>query len=106
MKSCATRSINTLDIGMLLTGADDDMLRFAKNYAVNLGMAFQLQDDLMDMNEDLKTGQNSLITWYIQQKGLSEKQSKQFAQESIETYFAKAEEAIFDHNKTGEEIKK
>lgn len=35
-----------LVIGMLLAGADDDMLQFAHDYATPLGMAFQLHDHL------------------------------------------------------------
>ena len=104
LKTANYSFVRPLRLGMLLAGADEESLEFAKDYATNIGMAFQLQDDIADLEEDIKTGQNSLPAWYVQQKDLSEKQSKELAEQQIDDYFVKAEDALFDYNKTSEEI--
>lgn len=41
-------------IGALVADANDDVITALKNYALNLGLAFQIQDDLLDMTADEK----------------------------------------------------
>jgi len=41
-------------IGGLIAKADDNAMRILKNYGKNLGMAFQIQDDLLDITADEK----------------------------------------------------
>lgn len=41
--------------GAILAGADDDMLSAAAAYAENIGLAFQMVDDVLDVTSDIET---------------------------------------------------
>ena len=41
--------------GAILSGASDDVVRNMKNWGLNLGLCFQLMDDLIDITGDTKT---------------------------------------------------
>ncbi|MGK9369573.1 polyprenyl synthetase family protein [Melioribacter sp. Ez-97] len=53
-KTAALLTVCT-EIGGLIAGADYNVVRILKNYGKNLGMAFQIQDDLLDIIADEKT---------------------------------------------------
>ena len=42
-------------MGCIAAGADDKKLGFAESYAENIGLAFQITDDILDMTSDTKT---------------------------------------------------
>lgn len=42
------------EIGAIIAGADDDTILTAANYALNLGQAFQIVDDILDIEGDEK----------------------------------------------------
>jgi geranylgeranyl diphosphate synthase type I len=129
LKSAQYSFFRPLYIGMLLAGADAKA--FAEEYAINLGMGFQLQDDIADHLTDIKDGQPTLISWYMFNvaplserkefelyfsKEWSEEEEEKltailedsgalsFAQESMEEYFLKAEDAIFAYDKHDEAV--
>jgi geranylgeranyl diphosphate synthase type I len=131
LKSAHYSFFRPLYIGMVLAGADPDIKQFAEEYATSLGLAFQLVDDINDAVEDIKTGQQTLIVWYmrnqatvadrerfnqcIDQQWTDEDERKllnileqsgaiAFAEEKTEEYFLAAEDAVFNHDRTGEEI--
>jgi geranylgeranyl diphosphate synthase type I len=131
LKSARYSFFHPLYMGMMLAGADPEMRFFAEEYAVNLGMAFQLQDDMTDCVEDIKMGQQTLLSWYMFNEATEEEcndfikyfgivwpdeEEKKllkvlehsgalsFAREKIEEYYLQAQDAIFNHDKTGEEI--
>jgi geranylgeranyl pyrophosphate synthase len=131
LKSARYSFFHPLYMGMMLAGADPEMRFFAEEYAVNLGMAFQLQDDMTDCAEDVKRTQQTLISWYMFNEATEDEcnefktyfgnersveQEKQlvkllersgafsFASEKIEDYYLQAEDAIFNHDKTGEDV--
>lgn len=41
--------------GAILGGADDDTVKYISEFAINLGIAFQIKDDLLDVYGDSKT---------------------------------------------------
>ncbi len=132
LKSAHYSFFRPLYIGMVLAGADSDTKDFAEEYAVGLGMAFQLQDDIADYVTDTQEGQQTLLSWYIRNEASEEYRSQfagciatddwseedekklvkilkesgalSFAEEKVEEYFLQAEDAIFNHDKNGEEI--
>ncbi len=132
LKSARYSFFHPLYIGMLLAGADEELKEFAEDYAVNLGMAFQLRDDIADLSSDIADGQQTLLTWYLQHvaeasyketfektyfgndwseedeqklmKLLRDSGVLPFAEHEAEQYFLNAEDAIFAHDKTGEEV--
>ncbi len=40
------------EIGCILSGADDDTINIAREYALNVGLAFQIIDDILDITGD------------------------------------------------------
>ncbi len=40
------------EIGAIIAGADEDTVQIASNYALNLGLAFQIVDDILDITGD------------------------------------------------------
>lgn len=64
-----------LHLGALLAGAPEDLLTRLSKTALPLGVAFQINDDTLDLfgsdaakgrpvGSDLKTGKQTLLTWY------------------------------------------
>jgi geranylgeranyl pyrophosphate synthase len=131
LKSARYSFFQPLYIGMLLAGADESQQSFVEEYAVNLGMAFQIQDDIADYPDDIAVNQQTIISWFMRHqadeedkqlfeqyagKEWSEQDEKKltrlledsgalpYAKNQVEEYFLAAEDAIFNHNKTGEEI--
>ncbi|MDB5255048.1 MAG: hypothetical protein JWL92_424 [Candidatus Nomurabacteria bacterium] len=131
LKSAQYSFFRPLLIGMMLAGAGEESIEFAEDYAVNLGMAFQMQDDLADCLSDIKGGQPTMLSWYmfntassIERKEfelyfskewseeeeeklmgiLEESGALSFVQQTMDDYFLEAEDAIFTHDKSGEEI--
>lgn len=99
LKSAHYSFYRPLVLGMLLAGAEDS-IDFAKAYAVNIGMAFQLQDDLRDMEEDEKNGQRTLLTWYKQtHPDAGPKEIRHYARGLVEEYKEAARDAIMVYNK-------
>ena len=44
-----------LQMGATVTGADEDDIRHLYDFGINLGMSFQLQDDILDLYSDVAT---------------------------------------------------
>lgn len=70
--------------GAYLAGADNHTIDKIKEFAVNLGLAYQIKDDLFDCEEDEKITKNTALK-YI---------SKDEAQEYVENYTNSAVRAI------------
>lgn len=87
--------IAAIQAGLYLGGAGKEMLMNMTDYAENLGLAFQIADDILDVKGDAallgkNTGQDSShekLT-YVSLNGLEE------AEELLKTYSAKAIESI------------
>ncbi|HEY0980169.1 MAG TPA: polyprenyl synthetase family protein [Candidatus Paceibacterota bacterium] len=73
LKSAQYSFFRPLHMGLLLAGATKRDETFAKEYAQNLGLAFQIQDDLLDLEHstgkaaftDIREGQHTLLSWYM-----------------------------------------
>ncbi len=65
LKSAQYSFFRPLLIGMILAGGDEASKEFAEDFAVNLGMGFQIQDDIADCLSDIKEGQPTLISWHM-----------------------------------------
>ena len=73
LKSAQYSFFRPLHMGLLLAGAPKRDETFAKEYAQNLGLAFQIQDDLLDLLPstgkapftDIREGQHTLLSWYM-----------------------------------------
>lgn len=127
LKSAQYSFFRPLYVGMLLAGAKPGARSFAYDYAVNLGLGFQVKDDLDDCLSDIGQGQPTLISWYmlnvagsIERKEfelyfskewseeeeeklmaiLEESGARSFVEETMEEYFLRAEDAIFVHEKS------
>jgi geranylgeranyl pyrophosphate synthase len=131
LKSARYSFFHPLYIGMLLAGADEEKQLFAEEYMVNIGMAYQLKDDLADCIEDMFDGQQTFVSWYMQnlasdddkelfeicsrkgwslveeailQKLLESSGALIWTAQKVEEYFLEAEDAIFNHERTSEGI--
>src|SRR6266702_1522273 len=71
-----------LHLGMILGGANDELLGHMSNYAIPLGIAFQLQDDSIgilgseeelgiSVSSDLEEGKQTLLTVFVHDRGSS-----------------------------------
>lgn len=131
LKSAQYSFSRPLYIGTVLAGADQESKDFVEEYGINLGMAYQLQDDRNDCLSDIKEGQQTLLSWYMFNQAADEDRKEfdlffskewsedeeqklmnvlrhsgalSYVEKSIEDYFLQAEDAIFNHNKGGEEV--
>jgi len=131
LKSARYSFFHPLYIGMLLAGADEEVQSFVEDYATNLGMAFQVQDDIADCAKDIEEHQQTVLSWFMRHEAGAADQEQfekhvgkewsaedekklmkllegsgaiAFAEHQAEEYFLAAEDAIFTHDKTGEEI--
>lgn len=90
LKTSALISASCL-LGCIAAGADEKQLEAAEEFALNLGIAFQIKDDILDVignSEELgkpigSDAENNKTT-YISLKGIEESQS------DVENYTAKA----------------
>jgi geranylgeranyl diphosphate synthase, type I len=68
--------IQPMTLGYIAAGIIDERRTFAEGYGRALGLLFQLQDDLLDLQDngskssfvDIETKQQTIITWYMHQK--------------------------------------
>lgn len=131
LKSAQYSFFRPLLMGKYLAGIDEGDISFIESYAVNLGMAFQLQDDIADCLNDIKEGQQTLVSWYMfNQAGIEDRNlfnvyfSKEWSEDeeqklmrvlrhsgaltyvekTMDAYFLQAEDAIFEHDMGGDEI--
>lgn len=90
--------------GAILAGADEAKLRCAEKYAENLGIAFQIQDDILDVtgNEEelgkpIGSDEKNNKTTYITLLGLdvAKEYSKKYTDEAIESLDIFGERADF-----------
>ena len=80
-------------IGAIMAGADDENISKIEKAGYNTGLAFQIQDDILDVTGDFKTlgksvgsdEKNEKIT-YVSLKGLkeSEEEQKRLSEEAVE----------------------
>ncbi len=59
LKSASYTFIRPLQIGMALVKTDEQMEKFCESLGLELGLAYQMQDDLMDRQEDLVGNQKN-----------------------------------------------
>jgi geranylgeranyl diphosphate synthase type I len=62
LKSASYTFIRPLQIGAALAKTDDGIEKFCKDLGLELGLAYQMQDDLMDMQEDIEENQKNFST--------------------------------------------
>lgn len=60
-KKTGTLFIASMEIGAVLGGASAQERRWLKAYAKNLGLAFQIQDDLLDLQSSGTTGKDQFL---------------------------------------------
>ncbi|MCC7522874.1 polyprenyl synthetase family protein [Candidatus Uhrbacteria bacterium] len=76
LKTATYTFVRPMQIGAVLAGANGKMAKFCEAYGLPLGLAFQIQDDMLDMItpahvhgktafSDLRDGQHTLFTQYI-----------------------------------------
>ncbi|MDB5188871.1 MAG: hypothetical protein JWM92_469 [Candidatus Nomurabacteria bacterium] len=105
LKSAHYSFYRPLHIGMLLAGIDEESRDFAENYATNLGMVFQLLDDITDCPTDMKEKKQTLITWFMDNHPAKDfADALSFAEETADEYITAANEAIFNYNKNNEPV--
>ncbi|HTH93466.1 MAG TPA: polyprenyl synthetase family protein [Candidatus Paceibacterota bacterium] len=94
-----------LALGMILAGGDEEALDFAKSFGVQIGIAFQLIDDLYDWQDDKKNGQHTMVTWY---ENAHPDDSPQDIRHHIQALIAnaveEAQEAIYAANKDSDPV--
>lgn len=82
LKTAFYTIVRPLQIGTALAGADESVLAWCEAFGEPLGLAFQMQDDLLDVLpsektgkttcKDLQAGQPTIITAFIQKEGTAE----------------------------------
>lgn len=76
LKTASYSFVRPMQLGAALAGKNAKMMRFCEAYGFPLGMAFQIQDDLLDITtpssqtgktafSDLRDGQHTIFTQYI-----------------------------------------
>lgn len=60
-KTASYSFIGSLQIGAILVSAKEDFLKKIEKFALPLGIAFQIKDDISDVKSDTKEGQPTLI---------------------------------------------
>ncbi len=55
-KKTADLFICSIKIGAILGNASDEQIRYLEDYALNSALAFQIQDDIMDISDDMDKG--------------------------------------------------
>lgn len=82
LKTAQYTFVGPLKIGGILVGADEEQLKRFEDYGIPVGVAFQLQDDILGMfgneektgkpvNDDIKEGKNTLLFTQALKKGTS-----------------------------------
>lgn len=105
LKSAHYSFCHPLYCGMLLAGSDDESKDFADEYANNLGMAFQLLDDIADCTSDMQEKKQTLITWYMDtNKSKNFSDAISFTEEAVDDYIVAASDALFTYNKSNEPV--
>ncbi len=131
LKSARYSFFHPLYMGMALAVADESKELFAEEYAISLGMAFQIEDDIRDWSQDVRAGVQTHLTWYMRnlapsaaqeafetyiglewsedeerklERILEDSGAFAWAMQKAEEYYLLSEDAIFNHGKTGEEI--
>lgn len=80
LKTASYTFVQPLRMGVALAGGSTNMMRFCEDYGMPLGLAFQIQDDLIDLLtpamesgktsfSDLSEGQHTVFTQYIRVRG-------------------------------------
>ncbi len=76
LKTASYTFVRPLQIGAVLAGAELDAVEWADKFGTELGLAFQIQDDLLDITatpkelgktvlSDLKEGQHTIFTQFV-----------------------------------------
>lgn len=80
-KTCNLLKAATVSAG-ILSKVDDNILLKLEDYAFNLGMAFQIIDDIMDYENDVKINKKTYVTIFGKEKGIED--ANQYSQRAIE----------------------
>lgn len=94
LKTASYTFVYPMQIGLALGGGDAALMRFCESFGTALGLAFQIQDDLLDVLadeavsgktplRDIAEGQHTYITQHVFEQGSSDDI------ELLETYFRK-----------------
>ena len=79
-KTCNLLKASTVSAG-ILSRVDDNTLLKLEDYAFNLGMAFQIIDDIMDYENDLKINKITYVTIFGKKKGIDD--ANKYSQRAI-----------------------
>lgn len=86
LKTAGYTFIRPLQLGMALAGGSDELARFAEEFGSSLGVAFQTQDDILDLFgsleqtgktplSDIRDRQQTLLTQWVLDKGSEQDRS-------------------------------
>lgn len=87
LKTATYTFVRPMQIGAILAGAGEDIVRFCERFGSALGMAFQIQDDLFDITKspeelhkrvlsDIEERQHTYFTQYILTEGTEKEKEK------------------------------
>lgn len=80
-KTCNLLKAATVSAG-ILSKVDDNILLKLEDYAFNLGMAFQIIDDIMDYENDVKINKKTYVTIFGKEKGIED--ANQYSHRAID----------------------
>lgn len=80
-KTCNLLKASTVSAG-ILSKVDHTTLLKLENYAFNLGMAFQIIDDIMDYENDIKINKKTYVTIFGKEKGIYD--ANDYSQKAID----------------------
>lgn len=80
-KTCCLLKASTASAG-ILCNADEFQIKKLEDYAFNLGMAFQIIDDLLDFDNDFKIGKKTYSTIFGKEKSIND--SKIYSTKAID----------------------
>lgn len=71
----------SLVLGAIMGDADDDEIEIIREFGYNLGMAYQIRDDVLDIEEDKEIGKLTYLSFYNLEK--SEEAIKEYSNKAI-----------------------
>jgi len=119
MKTAGYTFVQPLRMGWALAGSPKAFAGFAESFGRPLGIAFQIQDDLLDLTgsaktlgkqpfSDLRDGQHTLFTQYIWKNGSTKQKAalKKFIRSEVNESHAREIQAVFEESGAFEEVSK
>lgn len=119
MKTAGYTFVQPLRMGWALAGSPKAFAGFAESFGRPLGIAFQIQDDLLDLTgsakalgkqpfSDLRDGQHTLFTQYICKNGTTKQKAalKKLVRSDVNELNAKEVQALFEESGAFEDVSK